>query len=200
MNRWELVGAIAGPALLVSACMSASMGTGLTQLSSDTYRLSRIDGVGRYPDAAAMTAAVIEEADAFARTKGKVAVPLSTHQETMRAGHLSTVEYEFRLAALGEPAAKPAAATPDTTVNADPKGTGGATAAAPTPVAAQAPPVAKAAEVPVAAAVVQAPRASAPEAKPDLYNELIMLDDLRKRGILTDAEFQALKTKLLAEK
>jgi len=36
------------------------------------------------------------------------------------------------------------------------------------------------------------------EAKPDLYTELIKLDELRKRGILTEAEFQALKTKLIA--
>lgn len=33
--------------------------------------------------------------------------------------------------------------------------------------------------------------------KPDLYAELVKLDDLRKRGILTDAEFEAQKKKLL---
>jgi hypothetical protein len=32
----------------------------------------------------------------------------------------------------------------------------------------------------------------------DLYTELLKLDDLRKRGILTDAEFEAQKQKLLA--
>ena len=35
--------------------------------------------------------------------------------------------------------------------------------------------------------------------KIDLYKELLQLDDLRQRGILTDAEFQAEKKKLLSE-
>ena len=33
--------------------------------------------------------------------------------------------------------------------------------------------------------------------KPDLYAELLKLDDLRKRGLLTDAEFDAAKRRLL---
>ena len=33
----------------------------------------------------------------------------------------------------------------------------------------------------------------------DLYAELLKLDDLRKRGIITEAEFETLKKKLLAE-
>jgi flavin-binding protein dodecin len=37
----------------------------------------------------------------------------------------------------------------------------------------------------------------APAAKPDLYTELMKLDDLHKRGLLTDDEFQAQKAKLL---
>ncbi|MXV08448.1 SHOCT domain-containing protein [Xanthomonas sp. LMG 9002] len=32
----------------------------------------------------------------------------------------------------------------------------------------------------------------------DLYTELLKLDDLRKKGLLTDAEFQAQKAKLLS--
>jgi hypothetical protein len=35
--------------------------------------------------------------------------------------------------------------------------------------------------------------------KRDVYTELLKLDDLHKRGILTDAEFQAGKTRLLSE-
>ena len=32
----------------------------------------------------------------------------------------------------------------------------------------------------------------------DVYTELLKLDDLRKRGIITDVEFQAQKAKLLS--
>ncbi|WP_337054024.1 SHOCT domain-containing protein [Pseudoxanthomonas sp. USHLN014] len=42
-----------------------------------------------------------------------------------------------------------------------------------------------------------APQPSAAE-KPDLYTELMKLDDLRKRGILSDAEFEQQKAILLA--
>ena len=40
-------------------------------------------------------------------------------------------------------------------------------------------------------------RKDEPLSKKDVYVELIKLDDLRKRGILSDAEFQAQKSKLL---
>jgi hypothetical protein len=43
------------------------------------------------------------------------------------------------------------------------------------------------------------PAPTAPIIPADLYNELMKLDDLRKRGILTDAEFEAQKQKLLGE-
>jgi hypothetical protein len=32
---------------------------------------------------------------------------------------------------------------------------------------------------------------------PDLYTEILKLDDLRKKGLITDAEYEAQKTKLL---
>ncbi|WP_438482547.1 SHOCT domain-containing protein [Oleiharenicola lentus] len=37
------------------------------------------------------------------------------------------------------------------------------------------------------------------KSKPDLYSELGNLDDLRKRGLLTDAEFEAQKQKVLTK-
>jgi len=36
-----------------------------------------------------------------------------------------------------------------------------------------------------------------PDDKPDLYTELMKLDDLRDKGILTDEEFETQKKKLL---
>jgi hypothetical protein len=43
------------------------------------------------------------------------------------------------------------------------------------------------------------PPTLAPPAAPakDLYSEILKLDELRKRGLLTDAEFDAQKKKLL---
>ena len=39
---------------------------------------------------------------------------------------------------------------------------------------------------------------SAPSTAPDMYSELLKLDELHKKGILTDAEFQAQKSRVLA--
>lgn len=59
-----------------------------------------------------------------------------------------------------------------------------------------------AAEVPPAAAGSQASPAASPAGKParsvdELYDQLIKLDDLRKKGILTDEEFEVQKRKVL---
>jgi hypothetical protein len=171
MQRWARGTGLAVLTLLVGGCMSSS-GSGIVRVSADTYRLSRVDGGGRYVDAAAMKAAVVNDANAFAQSQGKIAVPVATREEAMRVGHLSTIDYEFRLVAPGEPAPLPAepvqraAAVADQTL---PK-------------------------------TVDVQPAGKPEARPDLYTELIKLDDLRKRGILTEEEFQMLKARLLAGK
>jgi hypothetical protein len=50
-----------------------------------------------------------------------------------------------------------------------------------------------------AVAVASAPQRSLTSSTDDLYNALLKLDDLRKKGILTDEEFQAEKKKLLSK-
>jgi hypothetical protein len=182
MKPWAVGVVLASVACLAAGCMSP----GVVKVSADTYKLSRVDAGGAFPDAAAMRASVIDEANAFARSRGMIAVPVSMTEDTMRVGHLSTVDYEFRLAAPGEPA--PTTAGP-----------------AAKPAAPAANPVEAAREPGIVAdqnkpAAVDAPSAGKADAKPDLYTELIKLDELRKRGILTEEEFQALKTKLIAGK
>jgi hypothetical protein len=177
MNRWALGTGLAVVALVAGACMSA----GIVQLSPDTYRLSRADSGGRYADAGAMKASVINDANAFAQRRGRIAVPLSTREETMRFGHLSTIDYEFKLVAPGEPRPKPVEPAQRADILGDPKEH-------------------KTTDAQPAGNTAEASLAGKTEAKPDLYTELIKLDDLRKRGILTEEEFQALKAKLLAGK
>lgn len=54
-------------------------------------------------------------------------------------------------------------------------------------------------EVPVTAEPAPAPQAAPPDATDRLYNDLLKLNDLRKRGILTEKEFETQKEKLLKE-
>src|SRR5262245_639439 len=43
------------------------------------------------------------------------------------------------------------------------------------------------------------PESSGIDVRPDVYRDLIRLDELRRRGILTEAEFEAQKRKLLGD-
>jgi hypothetical protein len=187
MRRTICGSAVALVALALGACATPGLDGGIVQLSPDSYRLSRVDGVGRYADAEAMKAALLEDATAFGQRQGKTVVPTASHEETLRAGHLMTADLEFRLVAPGAAAA--VAATP----LAGP-------AVRPAPAVPVAPVPAATSAVSTPAATATAPATAATDLKANFYNELIMLDDLRKRGILTDAEFQAMKTKLLAGK
>ncbi|MEI8299354.1 MAG: SHOCT domain-containing protein [Pseudomonadota bacterium] len=167
--RWFTLSMAAG---LLGACSYP----GMVRLSSDTYRLSRADAGHVYADTAAMRAAVMEQANVFARSKGMTAVEVAVREDTLQVGHLSTIDYDFRLVQSGT---QPALVAP---VLAP-----ASTAVAPAPVA-----------TPAAAVVMPAPPVSAAKARPDYYDELIRLDDLRKRGILTEDEFQTLKAKIIS--
>ena len=103
-----------------------------------------------------MKAEVHREANAFAESKGKMAVTISTNEAPVAFGKYAFYELRFRLAEKNDPEVL-------------------------NPVAAK------------------SPQPSANAEKPsDLYAELTKLDELRKKGLLTDAEFEAEKKKLLA--
>jgi len=172
-RRGGAVMALVAVAMVVGACATP----GIVHISDDTYRVSRADPGHVFADDAAMKAAAVADAEAFARGRGMVAEPVAFQSDTLAVGHLKTVDYDFRLVP-----AQPATAA--------------ATAPSPAVPAVVVPPAA-----PAQSAAVPPPPATAPRpaaARPDYYDELIRLDDLRKRGILTDAEFQSLKAKLIA--
>jgi hypothetical protein len=126
---------------LLLGCQSS----GVIQTSPDTYKVARKSAGGIFTDTAKLRDEVIQEANAFAASKGKIAVPVATHSEHPLVGGLPSFEYEFRLADKSP-----------------------------------------------AALVV-------PEKQGDLYNELLKLDELRKKGLITDAEFETQKQKLLSQ-
>ena len=139
-------------------------------LSPDTYVASRMDKGGVLGNTSALIPDVIREANEFAARKGKVAVPVLMREVPAAAGRFAFVEYQFRLLDKNDPAAQQSAAIvprPDVVIEK-----------------AEKPPVEVKGRDPT-------------ERAKEIYTELIKLDDLRKRGILTDAEFDAEKKKLL---
>jgi hypothetical protein len=80
--------------LFLAGCVS---NPGVVELSPGTYMLSRVDHGGIFGNEATLQANVINEANAFAKSKGKVALAVSTHLDPMWPGHFASFQYQFRL-------------------------------------------------------------------------------------------------------
>lgn len=153
--------------VLVAALFAGCANPGIVQLSPDTYMLSRADRAGIFGNTAALKAGVIKEANEFAQSKGKVAIPLSSRDTPVYPGHFATVEYQFRVVDKDDPEAKRTSLVQraDVVVEKTEK--------------------------------ISADVRTKEDKVPDLYAELTKLDDLRKRGILTEDEFIVQKKRLL---
>ena len=153
------------PLILVMALVGCA-NPGVIRLSPDTYILSRQDHKGIFGNESALKAGVIRDAQAFAESQGKVAVPITTEFTPLGNGpaQWASFEYQFRLVDKGDPAARGGSLIPRPDV-----------------------------------VVEHNDRPSSSSDSQDTYAELLKLDDLRKRGILSEAEFQAEKAKVLKE-
>lgn len=145
----------------------------ITELGPDTYLLTRIDKGGVFGNAEAMKADVIREASEFAAQRGKVAIPLFVHETPLRPcpACFASIEYQFRVVNHNDPEVRRVQLTP----------------------------YAPKSEITIRNQTLPTPGAPAVNEHParDTYTELLKLDDLRKRGVLSEAEFATEKTKLL---
>lgn len=156
-------------AALTSFLAVGCVNPGVAELSPGTYLISKTDKAGIFGNASAMKVHVINEANEFARSKGKVAIPISTHDSPLGIGRFASFDYQFKLVDPDSPEARatPLIQRPDVVVQKDEKST------------------------------VQVETKDTTSKQPDMYSQLIKLDDLHKRGILTDAEFEAAKARVL---
>ena len=155
---------------VVVALISGCANTGVVQVAPDTFLLAKQDNAGIFGNAQRFKAEVIQEANDFAQAKGKVAIPVSLDETPARPGRFATVQYQFRLLEPSDPEAKRVVT------------------------------LTKRADVVVESSskskIDLKVQPSSGQAR-DTYSELLKLDDLRKRGILSEAEFEAEKKKLL---
>ena len=163
-KKWRFVAALTS--VLAIACVNP----GVVELSPGTYLVSKTDKAGIFGNASAMKAQAINEANAFARSKSKVAIPISTHDSPMGIGHFASFDYQFKLVDPGSVEARPTPLfqSPDVVVQNNEKST------------------------------VQIETKDTSTRRPDMYAQLLKLDDLHKRGILTNAEFDAEKARILS--
>jgi hypothetical protein len=148
--------------------VSACATSEIIPIGTDSYMIAQTSAGGVFKAMSSLKSEVILRANQFAESKGKIAVPIAAKESPAYPGHMPSFEYQFRLVDKN-----------------DPRATGGG--------------LIPRADTVIANKIVQAPDAghrTANESK-DVYLELVKLDDLRKKGILTDAEFQAQKERLL---
>ena len=136
----------------------------IVQMSTDTYMIAKTSKAGIFGNPAKMKLAIIKQANEFAASKGKVAVPLASNEVPLAIGQFASFEYQFRL------------------VDKDNSNASGAHLG----------------PVPDVVVDINNNQPTPSTVKPDLYGQLLKLDDLRKRGIITDAEFETQKRKLLS--
>jgi len=145
----------------------------IIQLSPDTYVLFREDHRGIFGSPSSLKAGVISDAKKFAEKQGKVAIPLSSRFKPMGIGpaQWAEFEYQFRVVDKDDPEVKRTELTPKVKVVIDKN------------------------------EKLTSDKKNEDKTKEtkDIYSELIKLDDLRERGIITEEEFNARKKKILNE-
>ncbi len=143
----------------------------IVQLSPDTYMITREDHGGIFAfDRGHLKSDAIRDANAFAAKQGKVAIPLAGKDHPVGVlGDWASFEYQLRVVDKNDPEARRTHLVPGPDVKVELNENINAD--------------------------VRTKDLS--EKNPDLYAELIKLDDLRKKGLITDAEFDAQKQKLL---
>ena len=154
-------------AIILAGCANPS----IVQVSPDTYLLSRQDHAGIFGNSSALKAGVISDANAFAAGMGKIAIPISSQEKPVGTtpGSWAKFDYQFRVVDKNDPEVRRTALLPRADV-----------------------------------VIEKTERISAdirtkdtPSKQRDTYAELIKLDDLRKKGIISDAEFESQKQKIL---
>jgi len=133
--------------------------------------LSRQDHGGIFGSMSKLKAGVISDANTFAESQGKIAIPVFAQEKPIGfgPGQWASFDYQFRVVDKNDPEARRAALTPRADVVIE--------------------------KTEKISADVRTKDDTAKQS--DLYAELTKLDDLRQRGILSDVEFAAEKKKLL---
>ena len=157
-------------AITLVLLVSCASNPGVVQISPDTYLLAKQDNAGIFGNASAFKAEVLSEANSFASAQGKVVIPISLTQTPTGPGRFATIEYQFRVVDPTDPEVKRTSLKERADLVIETNQKSS-----------------------IDMNLRKEPQSS------DMYSELLKLEDLKKRGILTDAEFEAQKKRLLSK-
>ena len=152
--------------LLLVAGLAGCATSDIVPMGTDTYMIAQTSAGGIFKAMSSLKTEVIQRANQFAESKGKVAIPVASKETPARPGrNMPTFEYQFRLVDKADPRASGAALVPRADIVVESKH-----------------------------AYSDKPQTGQ---RQDVYTELLKLDELKKRGIINEAEFQVQKERLL---
>jgi hypothetical protein len=177
---WRRTLSAIGAAVALLFAAGCATNQPVQQIGPGEYTLYRVDRAGIFGNATALRNSVLADASAFAAKQGKIAVPISAKSHPMGIlGDFASFQYTFRLADKSDKAAAAIHLMPGTDVVVDGNGkvvqgggNGGITA----------PPAS-------AASTDRVDRMAA---------DLTTLEKLKAQGIISQAEFDAEKKRILA--
>ena len=155
--------------LLLCFVLTACANPGVVEISPDTYVLFRDDHGGIFGNAGALRADVIRDANKFAKSKGKIAVPVSSTYTPIGngPGQWASFEYQFRVVNKEDEEA----------VRTSLK---------------------KRADYVIDQNVKLDINSKSSQTTKDTYSELIKINDLLEKGIISKTEFETMKAKILS--
>ncbi|EKD25858.1 MAG: hypothetical protein ACD_79C01466G0002 [uncultured bacterium] len=144
----------------------------IVSISPDTYMLYREDHKGIFGSFASLKAGVIRDANVFAGKQGKAVLPISSREKPMGIGpaQWASFEYQFRVVDKNDPELHKASLPQQADIIVEKN-----------------------------EKITADIHSKNQSDNKDVYAELIKLDDLRKKEIISEEEFQTLKKKLLSE-
>jgi hypothetical protein len=155
----------------VIAAIAGCANPGIVKISPDTYLIARQDRAGVFGNSARLKANVLREASVFAESLDKVAIPVSAKEIPMGRGpaQFASYEYQFRVVDPADPKVRRTSLVPgpDVVIEKSEKQS------------------------------IDVTHRDTSSSTKDLYSELTKLDDLRKKGIISEQEFAVQKQKLL---
>lgn len=93
---------------VVCLALAGCANPGIVQISPDTYLLSREDRAGIFGSSSSLKAGVIRDANAFATSLGKIAIPITTTEKPvgLTPGSWARFDYQFRVVSTDDAEAR----------------------------------------------------------------------------------------------
>ncbi len=209
VSRLGLAGVLALLVGLPWPGRAADVPEDIVQLSEDTYVIRRDERpIYKAGSVSKQKKKIVDDAREFAESRGKLAEEIAfDEEEHLLNEYYGTHSWEYRFRLVDGPGGVPAA-----TASAAPGQASQPAQAADKAVASESAPATAGAASGAAVAVAAttgvdgpvdpggavAPAAGTAPEVDEIYDQLMKLDELRRKGILTDAEFETLKQRVLA--